>query len=477
MDRRRYHGPAGGHRTRARITIALICFASVGIISLVALMLSVLVPSPPPQAAQSPTDTKEGPQLRAVELPAAMVPVDEATIFVSIAAFRDNECVTTLESLLTRSKNQHRVFLGISEERHPTDKSCLEAPHVLNRFALTHTRTMRWKDVVPAAFVSRDSHATPVYTPLLHARRDDDVITCIQSSDAAADESRQPGLHPLSGCRIVSRLGNPDDARGPTYGRYLTSLLYNNQDYYMVVDSHSRFVPGWDVKMIERARLMPTRGVMSHYPNGYVPENPDGEADKKFVMSMCKGVILPNNIPKLGARWIPLQSSPKLQGFVAAGYIFGDAQFVKDVPFDPYLPYLFDGEEILYSARLWTNGWDSYSPGDAFLYHNYARKDAPRFWSVMQGGDVHGGRMLQQRTAIRRALYLLKRRELNTTRFIVSEEEAHSLKPEIGCDDQYFGAGKVRSLDDYWRFTQLSDEYVKEKDNEGRWMGGEGLCN
>jgi UDP-GlcNAc:polypeptide alpha-N-acetylglucosaminyltransferase len=30
---------------------------------------------------------------------------------------------------------------------------------------------------------------------------------------------------------------------------------------------------------------------------------------------------------------------------------------MQEVPFDPELPYLFMGEELLYSARLWTAGW------------------------------------------------------------------------------------------------------------------------
>lgn len=28
----------------------------------------------------------------------------------------------------------------------------------------------------------------------------------------------------------------------------------------------------------------------------------------------------------------------------------------QEVPFDPELPYLFMGEELLYSARIWTHG-------------------------------------------------------------------------------------------------------------------------
>ncbi|KAH9599316.1 Glycosyltransferase [Trypanosoma melophagium] len=420
----------------------------------------------------------EYPTFLSSDLPSASKLVEEATIFVSIAAFRDAECITTVESLLTRAKYPHRVFIGISEERYEHDGSCINLTSVLHAMDITRTRTLRWIDIVPSAFTTeKDSLNESKPTPLLHKGRDNEVITCLLSSDAvniSLESASSTSI--LDGCQIITRVGHPDDAFGPTYGRYVTSLFFNNQDYYMVIDSHSRFVPHWDMNMIERARLMPTRGVLSHYPNGYTPANPDKEITKEDVMSMCKGVILSNNIPKLGARWIPIQSKPVLQSFVAAGYIFGDAQFVRDVPFDPYLPYLFDGEEILYTVRLWTNGWDTYSPAAAFIYHNYERNKAPRFWSIMMRKSVRGIRHMQQRTAVRRVLYLLQRCELNSTKRIVSDEEAQVYNPAIGEAEKYYGVGKVRSLHSYWQFAELSDEFVKQRDNEGRWMGGEGLC-
>ena len=33
---------------------------------------------------------------------------------------------------------------------------------------------------------------------------------------------------------------------------------------------------------------------------------------------------------------------------------------VARVPYDPHTPYLFDGEELSYAARLWTHGFDLY---------------------------------------------------------------------------------------------------------------------
>jgi hypothetical protein len=42
------------------------------------------------------------------------------------------------------------------------------------------------------------------------------------------------------------------------------------------------------------------------------------------------------------------------------------AQALLDVPFDPHLNFLFFGEELLHSVRLWTAGYNIYAPVQSF---------------------------------------------------------------------------------------------------------------
>jgi [Skp1-protein]-hydroxyproline N-acetylglucosaminyltransferase len=49
------------------------------------------------------------------------------------------------------------------------------------------------------------------------------------------------------------------------------------------------------------------------------------------------------------------------------------------VPYDPFLPFLFFGEESSMTARLWTGGWDFYSPGINLVYHLWERTHRPSF--------------------------------------------------------------------------------------------------
>ena len=42
---------------------------------------------------------------------------------------------------------------------------------------------------------------------------------------------------------------------------------------------------------------------------------------------------------------------PRYAPFIGAGFVFAHASFVKEVPFDPYLPFIFMGEELNLRAR------------------------------------------------------------------------------------------------------------------------------
>jgi Glycosyltransferase (GlcNAc) len=65
---------------------------------------------------------------------------------------------------------------------------------------------------------------------------------------------------------------------------------------------------------------------------------------------------------------------------IGAGYFVGHSSFLQEVPFDPFLPWIFMGEEIIMSSRLWTSGYDMFSPAQAVVGHIYFRRHQPKFW-------------------------------------------------------------------------------------------------
>ena len=71
--------------------------------------------------------------------------------------------------------------------------------------------------------------------------------------------------------------------------------------------------------------------------------------------------------------------------FVAAGFFFTRAEFLRDVPFDPFMPWLFMGEEIALSMRAWTHGWNIYAPRKNLISHQYrpGYMGLPKFWGTV----------------------------------------------------------------------------------------------
>jgi hypothetical protein len=55
---------------------------------------------------------------------------------------------------------------------------------------------------------------------------------------------------------------------------------------------------------------------------------------------------------------------------------------VEEVPYDASLRFLFFGEESSMSARLWTSGWDFFSPSESVVYHLWTRSYRNTFHEV-----------------------------------------------------------------------------------------------
>lgn len=169
--------------------------------------------------------------------------------------------------------------------------------------------------------------------------------------------------------------------------------------------------------------------------------------------------------------------TPYLQPFTAAGFLFADAQILQDVPFDPYLDYVFDGEEILYTARAWTGGYDFYFARDAIIHHFYVRKTAAKVWS--EPGNKWWENQL---TSNARVAYLLQVHNVlpeQRAGLRLTDEEVQQPQPpnhlkhadrfhqweRIGKGLDKYGMGKQRKLDMYWDFAGIDQVHRRFKFN------------
>ena len=172
------------------------------------------------------------------------------------------------------------------------------------------------------------------------------------------------------------------EAKGPTFARYLCSGLWNGEEYYFQIDSHTTFIKDWDEKLINmlaeiKNRNLSLKPVLSHYPidiirkqtnESQIPHIFSAEYNKKGVMILSTAVYTNNNNDFMKSY------------FMSAGMFFCESKFLNEIPFDPTLNDLFQGEEILTSVKFYTNGWDVFTPKENIIYHEYGRHDKPKYF-------------------------------------------------------------------------------------------------
>lgn len=134
--------------------------------------------------------------------------LSEGNIFVAISSYRDPELCLTLEDLFEKAHCKQRLWVGIVEQNDPSD----EASCHFENFSSKHK----------------------------------------------------------SQCRIIHV--NWKEAQGPCVARAKCETLWKNEPYFLLVDSHMRFEPGWDVELLHmlfKCRR-PKRTVITMYPQVFL---------------------------------------------------------------------------------------------------------------------------------------------------------------------------------------------------------------
>ncbi|GAB3444627.1 GlcNAc-transferase family protein [Insolitispirillum peregrinum] len=222
------------------------------------------------------------------------------------------------------------------------------------------------------------------------------------------------------------------DSQGACWARSRTQELMAGEDYYFQIDSHMRFVPGWDSLLLAMLAAAPSpRAVLSTYPLSFEP--PSTFSPPRYVRIHPKGFDT-DGILLQRSTGASIEDAPKVLEptcHLGAGLLFAAAAMVRDVPYDPYL--YFQGEEISLAVRLWSHGWDLFTPNQAVAYHDYTpRPSRPRHWE-----DQKDWAVLRQRAAKR------VRHMLGMEQYPASAED-----PALRDIDRY-GLGRVRSLASY----------------------------
>jgi hypothetical protein len=154
---------------------------------------------------------------------------DKKTIFVSVASYCDSECGATIRDLFKHASKSLRVYVGVAWQG-----------NMVGDFIGENEWRVGNSDNVIAATSSGCSSTS---------------TSSSSSSSQAAESEGDWGTALRSNVRTAFIPSH--QASGPVWARGVAFSLWRGEDYYLQIDSHMRFRPGWDrylVWQLERVR-------------------------------------------------------------------------------------------------------------------------------------------------------------------------------------------------------------------------------
>ncbi|GMF24567.1 unnamed protein product [Phytophthora lilii] len=321
--------------------------------------------------------------------PPAQIPAS-FDIFVGLSVFRDGyRCGKTIFTGLKRAKYPERLFFGVVDQVNDGDERCLDE--------YCKMAEAEWPDKGPCPYKD-------------HIRVD---------------------IHSAS------------ESRGPTLARHQQQKLIQQEEFCLQLDGHSIFTNLWDENILaEWKRVNNEMAVLStylHHIHDFVKENGDN-ALRASLPHLCSTMRGSNGLVRtVGASMITGSKFPQLEALWGAGLSFNKCHAERRVPVDSHTLWMFDGEEFLRASRLWTSGYDMYSPSElgSVIYHNYSKVPA-RFEHITVDPQV---KKRESEMAINRFNHLVG-------------------KPVKGLVDTYeldkYGFGSVRSFESYLKFSGVT---------------------
>ena len=175
---------------------------------------------------------------------------------------------------------------------------------------------------------------------------------------------------------------NYKDARGACWARNQLQQQYAGEDYTLQLDSHHRFIDGWDQELIAMHDLLKTRGhekpLITTYAPSYNPSNDPAERILQPWKMNFDRFIPEGAVFFLPAGMDDAVADPMPARFYSAHFAFAAGSFVTEVPHDPEM--YFHGEEISIAVRAYTWGYDLFHPNKIIVWHEYTRTNRVKQW-------------------------------------------------------------------------------------------------
>lgn len=179
-----------------------------------------------------------------------------------------------------------------------------------------------------------------------------------------------------------------EESRGMNWARKLAHGFFVDKcNYYLQIDSHMRFVDGWDYELMKMiANCDSRKPILTQRCFPYYPEKNDKKkySQGELVATYMHAKSFRDNGVLVVAAGLISTKKRKIHGpfpiaFMSGHFMFAKSKLIKEMPYDESIAIIATGDEPILSMKAWTRGWDMFTPHKPVLYHHFYRKENPKY--------------------------------------------------------------------------------------------------
>ena len=183
------------------------------------------------------------------------------------------------------------------------------------------------------------------------------------------------------------------ESLGCNWARSLLQERWDGEPYTLLLDSHHRFVPGWDTQVVTLFEEVRSAGIAKPLLTSYLPPydprlEPAGRGS---------GLLQIQLLERLDGMMFRLVGHPVHNGhtvtapfpahFTSLHFLFTSGAFNDEVPFDASIYFFAD--EVAIALRAFTHGYELLHPHCSLGWHLYDRATRVTHWT--DHGTWRGG--------------------------------------------------------------------------------------
>lgn len=228
----------------------------------------------------------------------------------------------------------------------------------------------------------RDPELVPTLNDLLNnADKPENLHICIAHQHSKEDKWDKIPSKLKKRARFTILDIDYKESEGACWARNQIQQHYDGEEYTLQLDSHHRFIKGWDTECITMLKELQDKGypkpLITSYIPSYDPQNdPQGRVQTPWAMSFDR--FTPEGIIFFLPYYMENPTEPIPARFFSAHFAFTLGEHARDVKHDPEL--YFHGEEISLAVRSWTWGYDLFHPHKVIAWHEYTRVGRTKQW-------------------------------------------------------------------------------------------------